>query len=87
MDVEFDSAKDEANIAKHGVSLAVGAVVLQGLVGEAVDTRRDYGEVRINAFGMIAGRLFCCTYTLRGTTHRIISVRKANQKEQARWLW
>lgn len=86
MDIEFDAAKDEANIAKHGVSLALGAAVLMGLVGEVVDDRFAYGETRMNAFGLVRGRLFVCTYTLRGETHRIISVRKANTREQALWL-
>ena len=35
MEIEFDPAKDAGNIAKHGVSLAVGAGVLAGFVGEA----------------------------------------------------
>jgi hypothetical protein len=28
-----------------------------------VDDRRDYGEIRINAFGSVETRLFVCTYT------------------------
>jgi uncharacterized DUF497 family protein len=63
VDIEFDDAKDAANVAKHGVSLVLGAVVLENLIGEAVDSRRQYGETRINAFGLVAGRLFACTYT------------------------
>jgi uncharacterized DUF497 family protein len=86
MDVEFDDAKDAANIAKHGVSLVLGAVVLGSSVGEMVDDRRDYGESRINAFGLVAGRLFVCTYTIRNGAHRIISVRRASGQEQRRWL-
>lgn len=46
----------------------------------------DYGESRINAFGLIAGRLFACTYTMRGEVYRIISVRKAIRQEQRIWL-
>jgi uncharacterized DUF497 family protein len=65
MDVEFDDVKDAANLSKHGVSLALGAVVLANPIGEVVDDRRDYGEHRINAFGLVKGRLFACTYTIR----------------------
>jgi uncharacterized DUF497 family protein len=86
MDIEFDDAKNAANVAKHGVSLALGATVLENLIGEAVDSRRQYGETRINAFGPIAGRLFACTYTVRGGTCRIISVRRASRREQLKWL-
>ena len=86
MDIEFDDAKDTANRAKHGLSLALGAVVLENLIGEMMDDRRDYGEPRINAFGLIAGRLYVCTYTMRGAAYRIISVRKASRQEQHIWL-
>ena len=86
MDIEFDDAKDRANRAKHGVSLALGAVVLQRSIGEIVDDRRDYGEIRMNAFGLVQGRLFACTYTVRGETLRIISVRRASRQEQRLWL-
>ena len=51
-----------------------------------VDNRRDYGEIRINAFGPVNNRLFVCTYTMRGETHRLISVRKASRQEQNTWL-
>jgi uncharacterized DUF497 family protein len=86
MDIAFDKVKDAANIAKHGVSLALGAVVLANLVGEVVDDRRDYGERRMNAFGLVQDRLFACTYTFRNDTRRIISVRRASRQEQRLWL-
>lgn len=51
-----------------------------------MDDRRDYGEIRINAFGPVEMRLFVCTYTMRGETRRLISVRKASLQEQNTWL-
>lgn len=86
MDIEFDDAKDVVNLAKHGLSLALGSVVLENAIGEVMDDRQDYGEPWINAFGLIAGRLFACTYTMRGKVYRIISVRKASRQEQRTWL-
>ena len=86
MDIEYDPDKDAANLAKHGVSLALGVIVLENCIGEIVDDRRDYGEVRINAFGLVRERLFVCTYTMRNDTYRLISVRKANRQEQRTWL-
>jgi uncharacterized DUF497 family protein len=86
MEIEFDLAKDAANRIKHGVSLDLALVILANLVGEAADTRLKYGEARVNAFGLVAGRLFVCTYTMHGPVFRIISVRKAHRKEQAAWL-
>jgi len=86
VNIEFDDVKDATNLAKHGVSLALGAVILGNLVGEVVDDRRDYGERRMNAFGLVQGRLFACTYTLRNDARRIISVRRASRQEQRLWL-
>ena len=72
MEIEFDDAKDAANRLKHGVPLALGAVVLESLIGETLDDRRDYGETRVN-------------YTKRGPVYRIISLRKASRREQGLW--
>jgi uncharacterized DUF497 family protein len=86
MDVEFDEAKDATNVAKHGVSLVLGAVVLENRLGEVIDDRQDYGETRMNAFGLVAGRLFACTYTMRNGAARIISWRRASRQGQRLWL-
>jgi uncharacterized DUF497 family protein len=85
MDIEFDSGKDETNRLKHGVPLALGAEVLRNPVGQIIDDRRDYGEARLNAFGLVNGRLFVCTYTMRDQIYRLISVRKASKQEQRIW--
>ena len=74
------------NRAKHGVPLAIGLHVLDAMMGEVEDTRHDYGETRMQAFGMVEGRLFVCVYTLRGDVYRLISVRKASRQEQRSWL-
>ncbi len=51
----------------------------------APDDRFDYGEVRQVAFGRIGGRLFVCVFVDRGSTRRIISLRKANSREVKRY--
>jgi len=70
----------------HGVSLILGGVVLANLIGEVIDERREYHEQRINAFGLVQGRLFACTHTIRNGIYRIISVRRASRQEQRLWL-
>ena len=86
MDIEFDPAKDAANIAKHGVSLILGAAILANPIGESPDFRKDYGEQRVNVFGFVGDRLFVCTYTMRGEVVRVISVRKSSMKEKRKWF-
>lgn len=86
MDFDFDPDKDATDRAKHGLSLILGAAVINNCIGQLEDNRRDYGEVRINAFGLVNERLLVCTYTLRGTTYRVISVRRASRQERRKWL-
>ena len=50
-----------------------------------VDTRFDYGEPRYRVLGQIEGRLFLVVYTPRSDAFRMISARKANAKEVARY--
>lgn len=47
------------------------------------DARKDYGEARQIGFGLIRGRLVAVVFTEREpATIRIISARKANQREK-----
>ena len=45
------------------------------------DIRHSYGEERFQLTGRIEGRLFIVVYTPRARVIRIISARKANQRE------
>lgn len=85
MEIEFDPAKEARNLATHQLSLTLAIHVLATRMGETADTRHDYGEQRIVAFGYLGNRLHCAVYTMRGTTVRVISLRKANRKEILRW--
>ncbi len=82
MNIEYDDAKDAANIEKHGISLAFAALLFEEDYKEMPDNRQDYGERRMIASGFIEGRLFVCVYTWRGRRRRIISLRKANGRER-----
>jgi uncharacterized DUF497 family protein len=46
--IEFDPAKDAANIKKHGISLARVADLVPA--ASIVDDRFDYGETRIRTY-------------------------------------
>ena len=81
----FDPEKDRRNRAKHGVSLALAEVLFLELLGTFADDRFDYGEVRQIAYGRINRRLFICVYADRGDERRVISLRKANQREVGRY--
>jgi uncharacterized DUF497 family protein len=83
MSVEFDAAKDKANMAKHGMSLA-RAVDLE-ILAVIEDDRDDYGEVRYRAWGMIDGVAHCLVFTDRKGVVRAISLRRAHKKELDRY--
>ena len=85
MNITFDSAKDAANIAKHGVSLGFAENLDWGDALVRPDTRRDYGEARQVALTTQKGRLYCVVFVDRGDERRIISLRKANQREFDRY--
>ena len=83
MSIEFDSAKDEANRQKHGVSLAEGDGVLNDPLALTIEDERVEGEQRFVSLGMsIFDSLMVVVWTLRGTNCRLISVRKAEPKER-----
>ncbi|MDR3016461.1 MAG: BrnT family toxin [Delftia acidovorans] len=83
MDIEFDPAKDLANIKKHKVSLNLANQIDWSEILCAPDLRKDYGEVREIGFAVIARRLYIVIFTQRNNVMRIISLRKANSKEVA----
>ena len=85
MNITFDAAKDEANRAKHGLSLAEAAAVEWDTALAWPDMRHAYGEPQTVCLGYIGLRLHMVVFTDRSAVRRIISLRKANAREVARY--
>ena len=85
MNISFDPTKDAANQAKYGLSLASAAAIEWETVWCWPDLRQVYGEPRQVGVGYIGLRLHCVVFTDRGGERRIISLRKANAREVARY--
>ena len=85
IDYEWDSAKAASNLQKHKVSLerVLDLEWDNALVME--DERRPYGEKRFIAYAPIGDRLYAVVYSPRGLRRRIISLRRANSREVARY--
>lgn len=81
MQFEWDEKKNEANQVKHGLSFHSVNDFDWGSAVVRLDERKAYGEIRWSAMGMIDGRLYNVIFTLRGDKVRIISLRKANERE------
>ncbi|MBT2326992.1 BrnT family toxin [Variovorax paradoxus] len=82
--VTFDPVKRAKTLAERGLDFADAALVFEGDTLEVEDDRRDYGEIRILCFGLLAGRMVVVGYTPRGADRHIFSMRKANEREQER---
>jgi uncharacterized DUF497 family protein len=79
---EWDETKSEACFHERGFDFAYAARAFfdpDRLV--QADTRHSYGEERYRLMGKIEQRLFVVVYTPRHEAMRIISARKANQRE------
>jgi len=82
--IEFDARKDRINRAKHGISLSRARDFEWNEARIEPDGRRDYGEPRFVATGMIDGRMHVLVFTRRGDAVRAIGLRKANARERKR---
>lgn len=82
MNFEWDEAKSEACFRERGFDFAYAARVFFDPERIAhADTRYSYGEDRYQLMGKVEQRLFVVVYTPRLDAMRIISARKANQRE------
>jgi uncharacterized DUF497 family protein len=85
MRITFDPTKRETTLRERGLDFAEAAEVFAGRTYDRVDDRRDYGEERIVTAGLLAGRMVVLVWTQRGDARHVISMRKANDREQARY--
>jgi uncharacterized protein len=80
---EWDEGKNRSNFVKHGLDFADAEQVLTGPRVTFVDDRIDYGEKRLITLGRLGGRVVVVAHAPRGDdATRIISMRKANRREQ-----
>jgi uncharacterized DUF497 family protein len=81
---EWDDAKAQANLAKHGVSFGEATEVFYDPHGlEGYDAEHSEAESRFFIIGLSSRRLLYVIYAERlGDTIRIISARKADRLEK-----
>lgn len=84
MAITYDPVKRAQALADRGLDFEDAAYVFEGTTLEVDDLRRDYGEVRVICYGLLAGRMVVVGYTPRGADRHVFSMRKANGREQAR---
>jgi uncharacterized DUF497 family protein len=80
---EWDERKRRENLGKHGFDFADCPAILGGPTITVADERFDYGEPRFLVSALLRGRAVVVAYVEVGDTIRVISMRKANKREQA----
>ncbi len=86
MHFDFHDAKNASNLLKHGIDLVdASRVFLDPHRLEFLDERKDYVEERRIAVGAIGLRVFVVVSTPRANAIRLISARRANEREQRKY--
>ena len=82
MEITFDPAKNERNLRLRGISFEKAADFDFNSATFDEDKRKDYGEIRTLSIGYIGDTLYTMVFTIRNSTIRVISLRRANRKER-----
>ena len=84
MRISYDPDKRQKTLDERGLDFEDAPLVFSGLTFEVEDYRQDYGESRTICFGYLRDRLVVSGYTPRDAVRHIFSMRKANEREQAK---
>jgi uncharacterized protein len=83
VDFEWDEIKNRRNIDIRGIDFSWASGIFLGPTLERTDARKDYGETRWIALGVVEGIELVVVYAWRGDRRRIISARRAHSRERA----
>jgi uncharacterized DUF497 family protein len=83
--ISYDPAKREWTLRERGLDFLEAADVFDGPTLDEPDDRRDYGELRIITAGYLRRRMVIIGWTQRGDFRHVFSMRKANEREQAKY--
>jgi uncharacterized protein len=79
--IEYDPVKRAATLTERGLDFARANEVFAGRHLTREDQRSNYDEPRYQTAGRLDGRIVIVVWTPRHTARRIISMRKANERE------
>lgn len=85
LELKWDERKRAVTLAERGLDFADCLEVFSGRIIELADDRADYGERRTLTYGLLDRRMAVVVSTIRDGYSRIISMRKADDREQARF--
>ncbi len=82
MAIIFDPAKRDRALAERGLDFARCSEIFAGDTLTREDDRAQYGEQRFITVGFLDDRMMIVVWTPRDGHERIISMRKANDRER-----
>ncbi len=83
MEFDWDPAKNEANLKKHGISFDEAKYIFDGPILTRADDRKNYGENRDVSLGALSpDAVLVVVHTERNSKTRLISARKADRRER-----
>ena len=85
MRITFDPAKRAETLRRRRLDFLDAESVFAGLTYTILDQRFPYSEDRYITVGLLSGRMVIVVWTPTEDGRRIISMRKANDREQARY--
>jgi len=83
--ITYDPAKRARTLSERGIDFEDAPLLFADETIDGLDTRHEYGEERVVTVGHLAGRMMIVIWTPRGAARHIISMRKANEKEQKKY--
>lgn len=86
MRFRWEEAKRHGNLKKHGLDFSDAEAVFAGLTFTFADDRFDYGECRFTTIGRLDEVVVIIAHTETEKEVRVISMRKANKREQAQYF-
>jgi hypothetical protein len=85
MKITYDPAKRDWTLRERGLDFEQAAQVFAGSTFDQADNRHDCGEIRIVTVGRLDARMVIVVWTPRGEARHVMSMRKANEREKARY--
>ena len=85
MEFEWDPAKNEANLRKHGIDFVDAVAIWDGFVVTMRSMQTGHGETRYLAIGLEGDREIAVIYTWRAGAVRLVSARRARRHERRKY--
>ena len=84
--LEWHESKRQSTLLNRSLDFTMAREVFADPnVKEYADTRKDYGEPRVRAYGVCCDTCLRVVYTMRDDVHRIISIQRVHKKEREKY--